>query len=354
MNFRGFSFNEYKGKGENMDLFIETSLVDLSTFILFFIIAISLYLLSLGANMLVDESVKISSRLGISEIIVGATIVSLGTTLPETTVSVMAALNGNPDLALGNAIGSIITNTGLIIGIAALIGELAIDRKMINRQGGLLLILGFLLAIFTLPVFSRGPEGRVSQWMGFVFIGFLVFYIFMSIYLSKKVRIEEPIQIEEGARHIIFNFLKLILAIATIIFSSRILIPSVELAAVRIGIPQSVIGATLLAFGTSLPELVTAITAVKKGHGQLTIGNIIGANILNILFVIGAASAVSSGGLLVSTNFYKLQIPTMLIILVLFYLLAKTKEDHITRKEGLVLLAIYFIYLLLNYILPMN
>lgn len=354
MNLGGFSSYDNKGKGESMEAFIETSLNGFPTAILFLIIAISLYLLSQGANVLVDESVKISSRLGISELIVGATIVSLGTTLPEATVSVMAAINGNPDLALGNAIGSIITNTGLIIGIAALMGKLAINREMIDIQAPLLLSFGFLLAIFTLPILSRGPEGRIEEWMGFVLIVLLAFYILASIYWSRKNNIENSPQIEEVDRNLILNFLKLILGISLIIFSSTILIPSVEISAVRIGVPQSVIGATLLAFGTSLPELVTAIAAVRRGHGELTIGNIIGANILNILFVIGAAAAVSRGGLLVAPSFYRLQIPTMLIVLVVFYLLARTKENHITRREGLVLLAIYVIYLLLNYTLPLN
>lgn len=144
--------------------------------------------------------------------------------------------------------------------------------------------------------------------------------------------------------------IKLVIGIALVIVSSKVLIPSVEIAAIRIGIPQSVIAATLVAFGTSLPELVTAITAVRKGHGELAVGNIIGADILNVLFVIGSAAAVTKEGLLVPTNFYKLQIPTMLIVLVAFHIFAKNKDEVITKTEGAFLSGMYFVYLILNYV----
>ena len=144
-------------------------------------------------------------------------------------------------------------------------------------------------------------------------------------------------------------FLKLLFGIAVVIISSKILIPAVELSAVRIGIPQSIIAATLVAFGTSLPELTTAVTAVKKGHGELAVGNIVGADILNILFVIGASASVTPEGLEVPVNFYKLQIPTMLILLITFRFFSKKHNNNITKKEGITLLGIYIIYIILNF-----
>ncbi len=120
---------------------------------------------------------------------------------------------------------------------------------------------------------------------------------------------------------------------ALVIGSSKILIPAVEITAIRIGIPQGVIAATLVAFGTSLPELVTAITAVRKGHGELAIGNIVGADILNVLFVVGAAAAVTKGGLTVPVSFYKLQIPTMLIIIFAFRHFYKGQRPN-NRSQG--------------------
>lgn len=332
-----------------MEELVYSTLNQFSTLILFAIIAISLFVLSKGADILVDQAVGLSIRWGVPKMIIGATIVSLGTTLPEVTVSVIAAINGNPDLALGNAIGSIIADTGLIIGLAALIGTLPIDKSTINRQGRLQLMSGVLLAIVSLPIFSKGPEGRITQWMGFVFIALLIVYIIVTIRWGRKSNDGSSSVLEEENSPLLLQLIKLIVGIVLVIASSKILIPSVEISAIRIGIPQSVIAATLVAFGTSLPELVTAITAVKKGHGELAVGNIIGADILNVLFVIGSAAAVTKGGLLVPTDFYKLQIPTMLIILVAFRIFAKSEDEAISKPEGIFLLGIYLVYLILNY-----
>lgn len=332
-----------------MDELIYSILGKLSTPFLLIVIGFSLFVLSKGADILVNEAVGLSIRWGIPKMIVGATIVSLGTTLPEATVSVLAAIKGNPDLALGNAIGSIIADAGLIIGLAAIVGTLPIDKSTIRRQSRIQLITGVLLSIVCLPFFSKGPEGRITQWMGFVFIGLLIFYIIGTIHWAKNSNDGSLSEFEEGKGSIVLQMLKLALGIAMVIFSSKILIPSVELTAIRIGIPQSIIASTLVAFGTSLPELVTAITAVRKGHGELAVGNIVGADILNVLFVVGSAAAVTREGLAVPTTFYKLQIPTMLIVLFAFHTFAISKDDRITKKEGAFLLGIYIIYLILNY-----
>lgn len=333
-----------------MEGLIYSTLTEVSTLVLFIVIGVSLYILSKGADILVNEAVGLSIRWGVPKMIIGATIVSLGTTLPEATVSVFAAINGNPDLALGNAIGSIIADTGLIIGIAALIGRLTIDRNTIKRQGSLQLMSGILLAIVSLPFFSKGPDGIITQWMGFLFIGLLILYIIGTISWAKKSNEAVSSEIEGEESSLFIQLIKLVIGIALVIVSSKVLIPSVEIVAIRIGIPQSVIAATLVAFGTSLPELVTAITAVRKGHGELAVGNIIGADILNVLFVIGSAAAVTKEGLLVPTNFYKLQIPTMLIVLVAFHIFAKNKDEVITKTEGAFLSGMYFVYLILNYV----
>lgn len=347
-----------------MEAIIHSYLDLIPTFGLVFTICAMLYTLSKGADILVDEAVKLSLRWGISKMIIGATIVSLGTTLPEASVSVLAAINGNPDLALGNAIGSIIADTGLIIGIAAILGHLPVDKVVVERQGKIQVWAGILLAVVSLP-FLSGGKGNISQWVGWLFLALLLIYIYISIKWSKNsnlleannesLSLENEAAITDGVldqekKSIVNLMLKLIFGIFLVIGSSKILIPAVEISAIRVGIPQSIIAATLIAFGTSLPELVTAITAVRKGHGELAIGNIVGADILNVLFVVGSAAAVTSGGLDVPLNFYKLQIPTMVIILVTFRLFSRGKNnEEITKKEGIVLLVMYLIYLILNY-----
>lgn len=333
-----------------MELLLENFISSLPTVVLFIIIAITLYTLSKGADILVDEAVSLSLHWGVPKVVIGATIVSLGTTLPEATVSVLAAVNGNPDLALGNAIGSIIVDTGLIIGIAALIGRLPVEKNVIKRQGVIQLYAVTLLALVSMPFLSRAEGGNIAQWMGFVFIGLLIVYIYQSMAWSKQATAEgDPLQEERSS--VLVQLLKLSAGVFLVIVSSKILIPAVEQTATRVGIPQSVIAATLVAFGTSLPELVTAISAVRKGHGELAVGNIVGADILNVLFVVGAAAAVTPGGLQVPTGFYKLQIPAMLIIIYAFRYFSTTAEREITKREGVFLAGIYFVYLALNYIL---
>lgn len=322
-----------------------------TTLILLLIIAFSLFTLSKGADILVDEAVSLSVHWCVPKSIIGATIVSLGTTLPEVSVSVLAALNGNSDLALGNAIGSVIVDTGLILGIAAIIGNLPVDKTTLKRQGNMQILSAILLVIISLPFFTKGFNGIVSQWVGFVFLGILVIYLYKSIQWAKcDNSINTDTYFQEDKKPVSYQLFKLFLGIILVILSSKLLIPAVEITATRVGVPQSVIAATLVAFGTSLPELITAVTAVRKGHGELAVGNIIGADILNILFVIGSAAAVTSSGLTVPVNYYFLQFPAMILILFSFRYFANNSGDDIRRWEGMWLVGIYAVYLALNYI----
>lgn len=333
----------------DMEELIHSYLLTFPTIVLLLIIAASLWTVGKGADILVDEAVSLSVHWGVPKMVIGATIVSLGTTLPEAAVSVMAAVGGNPDLALGNAIGSIIADTGLIIGVAALIGNLPVDPMIIKRQGKLQYLACILLAVVSLPIFTNTGAGNISQLMGVGFLILLATYIYFSLKWAREENGESTEEIEEELTPVYLQILKLLLGVALVIGSSKILIPAVEITAIRIGIPQGVIAATLVAFGTSLPELVTAITAVRKGHGELAIGNIVGADILNVLFVVGAAAAVTKGGLTVPVSFYKLQIPTMLIIIFAFRHFTKGKDLTIDRKEGIFLGGMYFVYLILNF-----
>ncbi|NMB07376.1 MAG: calcium/sodium antiporter [Tissierellia bacterium] len=334
-----------------MEEILYATLTNFSTWILLVIIAISLYVLGKGADILVDEAVNLSIRWGVPKLVVGATIVSLGTTLPEATVSVLAAIKGNPDLALGNAIGSIIANTALIIGLAAIIGRLPADKKSVKRQGNIQILSAAIFTIMALPFFSKSETGIITQKMGIGLVILLIIYIIGSIQYARNSNHENSNNTSEEEQSAILTIFKLAIGIVLVILSSKVLIPTVEITAIRVGVPQSVIAATLVAFGTSLPELVTAITAVRQGHGELAVGNIIGADILNILFVIGSGAAVTKEGLVVPANFYILEIPVMLIVLVSFNIFARNKDGIISKLEGLFLVGIYILYLVMNYIL---
>ncbi|TGN14132.1 sodium:calcium antiporter [Leptospira ilyithenensis] len=333
-----------------MDEFLQASFQAFPLPVLILVIIVSILFLGKAADVLVDEAVSLSARWGVPKMIIGATIVSLGTTLPEVSVSVLAALEGNPGIALGNAVGSIICDTGLILGIAILISPPSIDKRLVNRQGWIQVGSGFLLFFFALPwenvtsAFQQG--GRITQSTGFLFLILLAAYIYISIKWSRSKPGEaeaglDDISEREDSAPLWQVLLKLAVAIGVVILSSKVLIPSVQETAIRLSIPESIIGATLVAFGTSLPELVTAIQASRRGHSELAVGNIIGADILNVLFVSGAAAAVTSTGLEAPKNFFQFFFPAMLIVLVIFRVGIAFSKDTIKRPFGVFLVLIY-------------
>lgn len=312
---------------------------------------VSLYTVGKGADILVDNAVSLSVQWGVPKMVLGATLVSLGTTVPEASVSVAAAIQGNPDLSLGNAIGSIIVDTGLIIGIASLIGRLPVDKMLVKRQGRLQFIFALLLSFVCLPIFSSGGSGKIYQWVGFIFVALLCAYMYLSFVWAKNATInhvEEDAEKEEKGGAVL-KLILMFLGIAIVVISSKVLIPSVAIVAGKVGIPQSIIAATLVAFGTSVPELVTAIVSVKKGAGELAVGNIVGADILNVLFVLGLSAAVTPAGIKVPFYFYYLQIPAMLIILIVFRFCSTRKSGIISKAGGAILFGTYIVYLVLNF-----
>lgn len=338
-----------------MEKLLEGIIVNLSLPAIFLIIAASLYTLSKGADILVTNAVSISERLGIPKMIIGATIVSLGTTLPETSVSVLAAINGNADLALGNAVGSIICDTALILGIASLISPLPLKKEIVNRHGWIQLGSGIVLVLLSLPysnikgILTEG--GHINQLSGFLLLILLAAYIYISIKWTRNQG-EEAVTIADNTIEIkkVPIFLKLVLGMAVVIISSKVLIPAVTEVALRMKVPNSIIAATLVAFGTSLPELVTAITATLKGHGELAVGNIIGADILNVLFVMGSATAVTKGGITVQPEFFTLYFPAMLFVLAIFRIGTIVSKDSLKRPFGFVLLASYILVTVISYV----
>jgi cation:H+ antiporter len=323
---------------------------------LFFLIALMLYLLGKGADILIDEAVVLSEHWGVPKVLIGATIVSLGTTTPEAAVSVLAAVQGSADLALGNAVGSILCDTGLILGIAALIAPLPLDREIVNRQGWVQLGSGVLLVVACLPVMALGTTlstgGRLTQLSGLGFLGLLVIYLWLSI---RWTRDGSASSLSDGTGmgdtgRTWAGLVKLIVGIGIVVGSSWILIPAVREAAMRLHIPQSIIAATLVAFGTSLPELVTAVTAARRGHGELAVGNVVGADILNVLFVAGAAAAVTAGGLPASGYFFRLLFPAMLVVLVVFRCGIFLSGSTLKRPFGMVLIGMYVAVTVLSYV----
>jgi cation:H+ antiporter len=332
---------------------------------LLLIAAVAVAALAKGADWLVDGASGLAYRLGISKVIVGATIVSLGTTSPECAVSVMAAWSGEPGLALGNAIGSIIADSGLIFGLGCLVTVLPADRFVLSRQGWVQFGSGVLLAALCYgALLVAGNEAALGRWVGLTLLALLSVYLWVSVRWSRQHRHGEPFQMDDQAArerkaHTGWSVLLAygVLGLVLVVLSSRLLIVTVsELAEVHWHVPKVVIAATLVALGTSLPELVIGMTSIFKGHKEILVGNIIGADILNVLFVVGASAAaarlpiVEASARVPRIALY-VHLPTMLIVLVLFrlFIFRATARGEFRRWYGVPLLLLYVAYVVIQY-----
>jgi len=337
-----------------------------SQWILLLIIAATAGVLIKGADWLVDGAAGLAYHLGISKIIVGATVVSLGTTSPEAAVSVVAAWSGEPGLALGNAIGSVVADTGLIFGLGCLLVVLPADRYVLGRQGWVQFGSAALLAGLCYGSWwLMGGEAMLGRWVGLLMLGLLGAYLYYSVKWSREHPYGEPFQmhdaedVEAGAKRSVAALIGVaVVGLGVVILASRAMILSVtELAEVHWHVPKVVIAATLVALGTSLPELVIGITSIFKGHKELLVGNVIGADILNVLFVIGASASAAPLPLLehgakIPHLLFVLHLPTMLLILVLFrvFIHAACKTGSFRRWYGIPLIAIYIAYTVIQYV----
>ncbi|MDC7222500.1 MAG: calcium/sodium antiporter [Spirochaetales bacterium] len=322
------------------------------TWSLLIIIAAGVFLLSKGADFMIDGVVDLAERTGMPKVVIGATIVSLGTTMPEAFVSVLAAFQGDPGLALGNGVGSIIADTGLIFGLTALISKVPLNRYILNRNGwwqvGSATLLAALSALLLLLPAERRFIGRP---MGIGLLILLGVYMYMNFRWSKGHTEEEmdtnASDYESDAPSWLC-WVMIVGGIIMVITGARLLIPAASELALRLGVPQDVIAATMVAFGTSLPELMTAITAVRKGHPEITVGNVVGADVLNCLFVIGAASVARP--LSVPINFYLIHFPVMLLVLWSFRVfVGVNKGKTFPRWQGVWLLGLYLAYVIYQY-----
>ncbi len=327
---------------------------------------VTLVLVSKGADWLVDGAAGLAQRLGMPEMVVGATIVSLGTTTPEAAVSVMAAFNGEPGLALGNGVGSIIADTGLIFGAGCLLVALPADRFLLNRQGWVQVGSAVLLAALCYGVYAQhGHAAVLGLPVGVLLTALLVAYLAVSVRWARQ----HPTTSKAGPLphasdhpehpHGLVALLGLGLAgLALVVIAGDALVGSVSVIAVRWGVPQAVIASTIVAFGTSLPELVTGYRAIKKGHPGLLVGNVIGADILNVLFVIGLSALAAPLSIIdPSANhpavFLILPVPTMIIMLLYMRIciVIAGRHGHFSRWMGAPLVTGYIAYLAGSYAL---
>jgi len=317
---------------------------------------VGLVLLTKGGDWFVDSSSSIAKRFRVPEIIIGATVVSIGTTLPEVMVSATAAVNQNGAIAYGNAIGSIICNTALIAAITIAIRPAPVNRKAIAMP---VLFFFVSVAIYMVAAYIFGSFDR---WLGIVML--LVFGVYMFLTIRRGFQNPETAdhasEDEEAPEGSLFKDVAVLAGSAALIAIGADMLEgsSVSLATMA-GIPTEVVGVTIVALCTSLPELVTAITALVKGHGALSLGNIIGANIFNLALVSGVAVTISpfavpEGSTIFGCNAsLVMEIPVMIGVMTLMTLPAVHK-GKLQRWQGVALLAIYAVFVLLQVLIALH
>ena len=301
----------------------------------FFILIAGLLLILLGANYLVDGASSIAKRFGLSEFIIGVTIVGIGTSAPEMVVSFMSAIQGKADMAIGNIVGSNIFNTAMILGVTALIAPLTITRSNLRKDIPLNIIVTILLIAlgmnFTITGLGKDQLSRID---GAILLGIFVWYLWSSFRSDSADDEDEPIKQHSMA----ISILMITGGLAGLIFGGRLFVNSATEIARMFGVSDKFIAITVMAAGTSMPELATCVVAAIKGRGQLALGNILGSNISNILLILGGSAIISP---LSFTGMTMADLGTVLGCS-LFILLSAWlfKKKSLDRVEGAVLLLI--------------
>jgi len=307
-------------------------------------IIIGFVLLVIGGEFLVRSSVGLSFKLNLSKLIIGMTVVSFATSAPELLVSLQAALSGSPDLALGNVIGSNIANIALVLGITAIITPITVDKNFYKMNWPAMMLLSILFFYFLYN------DGLLSRLEGGLLFTFLILFIYLMIAKASK---ERNIEIEDVDDALMKSSYPLIfgwLAIGglSLYFGSELLVKGAKDIATNLGISDGVIGATVVAIGTSVPELAASVIAALKGEKAISLGNLIGSNIFNIGSVIGLTAMITPIQAIennIFTNLYWM----LGVALVLIPLVFIPKKYELSRIKGLFLLFGYLLFIYLSF-----
>ena len=316
---------------------------------------IGFFLLIKGADIFVSGAAAISKKLGIPSVIVGLTIVSLGTSAPELAVSVISSIQGSNDIAVGNVLGSNIFNTLMVLGVTIIIMPLIIKKETIKKDFIINILITILFLILTFNGILFGGQNYISRLDGIILLIICVTYIAFLVWSVKKGnvikvdKLDEEISVEVVLSEDINigkSILKIIIGIAGIVIGGNIVVDSASAIATAWGMSEKLVGLTIVAMGTSLPELVTSAVAALKGEEDMALGNILGSNIFNILLIIGISSVISP--ILVSStlivDFVFLIVVTLFIGIVVFF--NKDEEKRLGRIHGIIFVLLYASYIM--------
>ena len=293
-----------------------------------------------GADFFVDGASSTAQNFKVSKMLIGLTIIAFGTSAPEFAVSMSALAKGSTDMVLGNVIGSCIMNILLILGVAAVINPIKVKDNTVRKELPLTMLISTLLAVLFLDVsLNDGTVNQISRGDAFVILLFFtifVYYLFSLMRKKKELTDDEKPKFKLGK-----SLLFVLIGLIGIIIGSNMVVNNATDIANTIGLSERIIALTIIAFGTSLPELVTTIVSSRKGEQDLLVGNIIGSNIFNICVVLGIPVAIY--GTITPSSFQIIDLIMLVISAVLLFVFSKTVKE-ITRTEGILMLIIFFVY----------
>lgn len=302
-----------------------------------FMFLLGIILVVKGGDVFVDAAGWIARAAGIPSFIVGATIVSFATTLPEMLVSVIAAVQKKNDMAIGNAVGSVTANTALIMALSMIFLTIVIRRKQYLKQCIMMVAASALLWIGSL-------SGNLKVWASILLACIFAAFMFFNVQDARSemtAASKEPMNKRDFAKNILF----FAVGAAAIVAGSECLVNGGSAIAAFLGVPERVVAVTMVAIGTSLPELVTTITSIRKKESSLSVGNIIGANIIDLSLILPVCSAVSGTEFAVSRQALMIDLPVCLLV-TLVALVPMLVKEKASRNQGILLVAIYAIYLI--------
>lgn len=298
---------------------------------------VGLIMLCFGGNWLVSGGVSIARKFRISNLVIGMTIVAYGTSTPELAASVAAA-GEHSEIILGNIIGSNIANVGMVIGVAAIMATILVSKSVLKKEIPIMLGVSFLLILLSL-------DGELSFYDGILLLAGLVVFGFYTYKDAMKQRQENKENAEQGQKNIYPKSFGLIgIGVALLYVGAILTVDNAVVLAKEFGLSEKIIGLTVIAIGTSLPELITSVIAIRKGHADIGVGNIIGSNIYNILMIMGVGAAL--GGVVIASDVY---VDYAIMIIFSLSLLIAIKTGVINRIMGVCLTIGYVAYLILTF-----
>ena len=304
-----------------------------------FLLVLGFIILIKGADLFVDGASNMAANFKVPKMLIGLTIVAFGTSAPELAVGIKSIISGNGDIVLGNVIGSNILNILLIIGISAVFHSLTVKDNTVRKELPITMLITTLFAVLLSDhIFDKTIKNAFTRSDGIILLLFFSIFIYYLFSISRKKNKEEE---EKPSMTLLKSIIFTLIGLAGIVFGSNFVVDSASFLAKSVGVTERLISLTIIAFGTSLPELVTSITATRKGEYDIAIGNVVGSNIFNIGLVIGIPTSLIGGiGVI---NFSYIDLTVMIIASILLFMFSYN-DYKISKKEGILFLIIFIIY----------